>query len=181
MLKGVLRHLHDRLVSLLTSFVRFWILSFQKVLIWAKHVFWLKFNIILENSRNDQKAGRTGKLKRPESRNVGKPERPESRNDRKSRNTEMIPVFWRTDAPAPIGDPDWTAIYTVYFLNVFSCSVRPYYWHRMVWCTNSIGVLEGRQTCLLRLAFWHRNRQIYELYQAETKIRWLKDDSQICT
>jgi hypothetical protein len=128
-----------------------------------KIFFWLKFNIILENSQNDQKAGRTGKLKRPESRNVGKPERPESRNDRKSRNTEMIPVFWRTDAPCANRRSRWNNNLLIIFPGFFSCSVRPYYWHWMVWCTNSIGVLEGRQTCLLRLAFWHRNRLIIGL------------------
>jgi hypothetical protein len=112
MFEGFLRHLHDRLVSLMTSFVR--------------------------------------KLKRPENRNVGKSERPESRNDRKSRNTEMIPVFWRTDAPAPIGDPDGTIIYLLYFLDFF-----------LVRCAHTIGtgwfgapiVLAhykvGRHVCLL--------------------------------
>jgi hypothetical protein len=98
---------------------------------------------MLVNSQNDQKAGRTGKLKRPESRNVGKPGRPESRNDRKSWNAEMIPVqvFGCTDAPCANRRSRRNNNLQIIFPGFFSCSVRPYYCKGWVWCTNSIGAL----------------------------------------
>ncbi len=77
--------------------------------------------------------------------------------------------------PPPIGNFDQAQC----AIKFFPCSVRHSYWRRVNRCANSIGGLQVRWLCSVRLTCFHTNPLLIELFQQEMEIRCKKDDGPI--